>query len=126
MLNLERELLVARVSYNAATANAYIAQARLLAAIGALERSWLFPDAPAHDPDKHFDRTKFDGALPVVPSLLRNFDALFSGGRRDRPVRDPAGPLAPAGMDLPVPATPAAPVPAEARDAEAKDEDGGR
>jgi outer membrane protein len=109
VLNLERELLVARVSYNAATANAYIAQARLLAAIGALERSWLFPDAPAHDPDKHFDRTKFDGALPVVPALLRNFDALFSGGRRDRPVRDPAGPLAPAGVDLPVPVTPAPP-----------------
>lgn len=113
VLNLERELLVARINYNAATANAYIAQARLLAAIGALDREWLFPDAPAHDPDRHFNRTKFDGALPVVPALLRNFDALFSGGRRDRPVRDPAGPVAPQGVDLPVPPTPAPPPAAE-------------
>lgn len=109
VLNLARELLVARSSYNAATANAYVAQARLLAAIGALDRGTLFPDAPAYDPDEHFDRTKNDGELPLIVPLMRKIDGLVSGGGRDRALRDPAAPLAPAGVNLPVPATEQAP-----------------
>ncbi|MFA7586853.1 MAG: TolC family protein, partial [Novosphingobium sp.] len=103
VLNLERELLIARTSYNAATANAFVAQARLLAAIGALEQRWLFPDAPAYDPDEHFNRTKFDGMVPIIAPLVRRLDGVFSGQRHDRPIRDPSGPLVPRGVDLPVP-----------------------
>lgn len=103
VLNLARELLQARTAYNNATAASYLAQARLLATMGMLEQANLFPDAPAYDPERHFDRTKDDGMVPVVVPLLRQFDGVFAGGRKDRPVRDPAAPLAAPGVDLPVP-----------------------
>lgn len=103
VLNLARELLQARSAYNNATASAYLAQARLLATMGTLEQAHLFPDAPAYDPDRHFDRTRDDGMVPVVVPLIRQFDGVFAGGRQNRPVRDPAAPLAAPGVDLPVP-----------------------
>lgn len=109
VLSLARELLSARTSYNAATANTYIAQARLLAAIGALDQKSLFPDKPAYDPDEHFDKTKYDGMIPIVVPIIKRLDGVFAGQRHERPVRDPSGPLAAPGVDLPVPGTAAAP-----------------
>lgn len=103
VLSLARELLSARSAYNAATAGAYLAQARLLAAMGALERTSLFPDAPRYDPDDHFDRTKNAGSIPLVTPLLSRIDGLTVGGGRNRPLRDPAAPLAAAGVQIPVP-----------------------
>lgn len=104
VLNLARELLVARSSYNAATTNAYLAQARLLALIGALEQGYLFPDTESYDPDDHLDRVKRDGEIPVIVPALRAVDSIFTGGSRDRALRDPAAPLATTGVPLPVPA----------------------
>lgn len=103
VLNLARELLQARSAYNNATANAYLAQARLLANLGMLEQARLFLDAPVYDPDGHFDRTKDDGMVPVVVPLIRQFDGIFAGGRQNRSVRDPAASLAAPGVALPVP-----------------------
>ncbi|MET0587581.1 MAG: TolC family protein [Novosphingobium sp.] len=109
VLQLARDLLSARSSYNAATANAYIAQARLLAAMGALEQSWLFPDAPVYDPDAHYQRTKNDGMIPVIVPALRAVDGVTLGGGKNRAVRDPAASTAAPAVTIPPPA--AQPVP---------------
>lgn len=110
VLNLARELLSTRSAYNAATASAYIAQARLLAAMGALEHKALFPDAPAYDPDDHFDRVKNVGSIPLVTPVLSaidgGIDRVRGGGRRERPVRDPSAGTAASGVALPVPLEP--------------------
>lgn len=111
VLQLARELLLARSNYNAATAGAYVAQARLLAAMGALEHSNLMPDAPPYDPQEHFDRTKDDGMIPLIVPLLRRIDGLGGGGGRNRTVRDPAGPMAVPPAPIPPPEL-AEPVPA--------------
>lgn len=103
VLSLARELLQSRTSYNSATASAYLAQARLLALIGALEQTSLFPDAPAYDPADHLEKVKGTGQIPVIVPILREVDGLFVRGRKDRALRDPAAPLAAPGVALPVP-----------------------
>ena len=105
VLSLARELLQARSAHTTATASAYLAQARLLAAMGTLERSYLMPDAPpGHDPDRHYRRTRSDGEVPLLVPALRAVDGLFVGGSTNRAIRDPAGPLTAEGVPLPVPA----------------------
>jgi len=114
VLSLARELLQARSAYTTATASAYLAQARLLAAMGALERSYLTPDAPpGDDPDRHLRQTRSSGEVPLLVPALRAVDRLFVGGRKNRPVRDPAGPLTTDGVPLPVPASGGVEVPAQ-------------
>lgn len=107
VLSLARELLNARSSYNATTAAAYVAQARLLAAMGALERGALFPDAPAYDPDTHFDQTKNGGSIPLVTPLLSRIDGtidtVLEGSPKNRPLRDPAAAIAMPSVAIPVP-----------------------
>ena len=103
VLQLARELLVARSSYNNATANSYVAQARLLAAMGALEHRWLFPGAPAYDPDDHYRRTRNDGTVPILTPLVRALDSMFVGGGSNRAIRDPSAPVAAAGVQILVP-----------------------
>jgi outer membrane protein len=115
VLQLARDLLAARSGYNAATANSYIAQARLLAAIGALEKSWLLPDEPAYDPDAHYNRTKDDGMIPVIVPILRAVDAVSLGGGKNRAVRDPAASTAAPPVAIPPPASPPVPTGMEGR-----------
>jgi len=103
VLSLARELLQARNSYNDATALAYLAQARLLVLIGALEHDSIFPDVPGYDPGEHLDDVKGTGQIPLIVPMMREVDGLFAGGRQNRPLRDPAAPLATPGVDLPVP-----------------------
>ena len=50
------------------------------------------------------DRVKRDGEIPVIVPALRAVDSIFTGGSRDRALRDPAAPLATTGVPLPVPA----------------------
>jgi outer membrane protein len=125
VLDLARELLVARSNSNTAIANAYIAKARVLAAAGALEQAWLMPDAARHDPDARHRRTGHRGEIPVVTHALRALDAgagavraldgiAAVGNTADRPVRDPAGArmaapivIVPADQLVPPAATPA-------------------
>ena len=92
VLDLARELLVARSNSNTAIANAYIAKARVLAAAGALEQTWLMPDAARYNVDRHSDRVKPNGDVPLVTPILRGIDSAAAvGSTATRPVRDPTG-----------------------------------
>lgn len=102
VLDLARELLVARSNSNTAIANAYIAKARVLAAAGALEQTWLMPDAARHDADPSRRKAGHKGEIPVVEQSLRVLDTAAGfvrgldgiaavGSTATRPVRDPAG-----------------------------------
>ena len=90
--DLARELLVARSNSNTAIANAYIAKARVLAAAGALEQAWLMPDEARYNPERHLDKVRHNGDIPLATPILRALDgAAAIGGTSDREVRDPAG-----------------------------------
>ncbi|MBX9884405.1 MAG: TolC family protein [Novosphingobium sp.] len=92
VLDLARELLIARSNSNTAIANAYIAKARVLAAAGALEQSWLMPDAARYDVDRHLRKVKHNGDVPIYTPILRAFENTAAIGDTDaRPVRDPTG-----------------------------------
>lgn len=104
VLDLARELLIVRSSYNAASANAYVAQARLLAAMGALDYGNLFPDKPGYDPAAHFDKVNNSGDVPLLTPLLRGLDGVLVGKGKDRPLRDPASKVGVVGVPLPTPA----------------------
>ncbi|WP_421848453.1 TolC family protein [Novosphingobium sp.] len=92
VLDLARELLVARSNSNTAVANAYIAKARVLAAAGALEQSWLMPDGARYDADRHLGRVRHSGDIPVMTPILGDLDAeAITERAAARPVRDPAG-----------------------------------
>lgn len=94
VLDLARELLLARSNSNTAIANAYIAKARVLVATGALEQSWLMPDAARYDVERHFRKVRRNGDVPVITPILRAIDGTAAvGGTASRPVRDPAGAL---------------------------------
>ncbi|MEI6643500.1 MAG: TolC family protein [Novosphingobium sp.] len=92
VLDLARELLVARSNSNTAIANAYIAKARVLAAAGALEQAWLMPNAARYDAGRHLGKVLHNGDMPVLTPVVRSLDrAAAIGGTGPRPVRDPAG-----------------------------------
>lgn len=92
VLDLARELLVARSNSNTAVANAYIAKARVLAAAGALEQTWLMPDAARYNAERHFDKVRHRGDIPIMTPILRAIDGeVTTEGTRPRAVRDPAG-----------------------------------
>lgn len=94
VLELARDLLQVSASYNAATANAFIAQARVLAAMGALEQQYLLPDAERYDPEAHFRKVDDNGDFPLLTPLVRALDSATTPSRADRPLRDPAAPVA--------------------------------
>ena len=89
VLDLARELLLANTNYNSAIAGAYAAQARVLAALGSLELTWLAPGAESYDPEKHFDRVRHNGDFPVLTPLIRTLDGAAFERNRSRPIRDP-------------------------------------
>ncbi|MCW1381308.1 TolC family outer membrane protein [Novosphingobium sp. KCTC 2891] len=93
VIDLARELLQARSNYNAAIAGAYVAQARVLAAMGALEQSWLLPDAPRYNVESHYNDVRHNGDVPLLTPLIRAIDGAPLGSKGDRPLRDPAAPL---------------------------------
>ncbi|NKJ43844.1 TolC family type I secretion outer membrane protein [Novosphingobium sp. SG720] len=109
VLQLARELLQARSSYNEGIAGAYIAKAQVLAALGALDATWLLPDAPRHDAEKDAWRVAGKADVPLITATVRALDGLVEGPARPRPTRDPAaGTHAPAAT-IGVPETPAMP-----------------
>ena len=90
VLDLARELLLARGNYNNAIASAYIAQARVMAAAGALEQSWLLPDDDRYDPLKHFRKVRRHGDIPLLTPLMRVLDGMpLTQTSGTRAVRDP-------------------------------------
>lgn len=100
VLELARDLLLVRNTYNTAAAAAFIAKARVLAAMGALNQEYLLPDADSYDPEAHFAKAASKGDFPLVTPLVRGMDSLTTPSRSDRPIRDPAGPLAIEGAEL--------------------------
>ena len=67
-------------------------RARVLAAAGALEQTWLMPDAARYNVDRHSDRVKHNGDVPLVTPILRGIDSAAAvGSTATRPVRDPTG-----------------------------------
>jgi TolC family type I secretion outer membrane protein len=111
VLDLARDLLNIRLSYNAALADEYVARAALLAAMGQLEAPQLLPGLPAYDADAHFDRVKGKGDVPLLTPALAGLDgALNRDTTRDRPIRDAAaleGVPGPVPLQSPAPVSPA-------------------
>ena len=94
VLDLARDLLIVRSNYNTASALAYIAQARLLAAMGLLTASDLLPaDVRAAAGDDQPPRRARTG-LPLLTPLLLGLDGVATGSSRQRAGRDPAAGLA--------------------------------
>ncbi len=90
VLDLARELLLARSNSNTAIASAYLAKARVLAAAGALEQSWLMPDAARHDAGQHLRKVRHNGDIPLLTPFLRAAEnAGAIGNTAPRPLRDP-------------------------------------
>lgn len=100
VLDLARELLLARSSYNTAVANAAIAKARLLTAMGSLEYAWLMPDEAQYDASGHFENVRRKGDIPLLTSGLRAIDQSVKGNVTERPLRDPGAKLATPGFTL--------------------------
>lgn len=95
VLDLARDLLTVRTSYNIALANEYLARANLLAAIGRLEAPLLVSGLAAYDPQAHFRQVRNDGDIPLLTGALAALDGAFSGDTSsDRPNTDPAAGLA--------------------------------
>ena len=91
VLDLARDLLNIRLSYNAAVADEYVARAALLAAMGQLEAPLLVPGLAGYDADAHFRRVRGKGDVPLLTPLLSRIDGVANGDTmRDRPLRDPA------------------------------------
>lgn len=64
VLNQELELRNAEVALVSARRNQYVAQAQLLAAIGALEGPDLVDEVPVYDPAENFNRVRTRSAVP--------------------------------------------------------------
>jgi outer membrane protein len=84
VLYVEQSLRQAQLTQAAATHDAYIAQATVLATMGLLDAERLAPGVDLYDPAKAFNHVKWDGAVPweVVPDVL---DHLTSPGLKRLP-----------------------------------------
>lgn len=110
VLDLARDLLLARTSLNSAINDSYVAQARLLQAMGALEATSLLPDEPLYNPDTHYADARDDGDVPLITPLIRAIDGIgHSPHPPERPIRDPAGPQVTPGASVAFDVPPADP-----------------
>ena len=106
VLQLARELLTARSNYNSAIAAAYLAKAQVLGSMGALEQSWLLPDAPRDNADGRARHVIENADVPFVTESLRAVDGTTKGSFHKRPVRDPAAQLTTPPVKLSLPTQP--------------------
>lgn len=100
VLELARDLLQVRTNYNTATTAAFVARARVLAAMGALNHAYLLPNTPAYDAQEHFRKVRDDADFPLLSPVARTLDSLATGSRADRPLRDPSAPVAVGPVDI--------------------------
>ncbi len=101
VLDLARELLLARTGLNNAITEAYVAEARLLSAMGTLEGFYLLPDEALYDPETNYADARDNGDVPLLTPLIRALDGIGHAGEpADRPIRDPAGPLTTPGASI--------------------------
>lgn len=91
VLDLARDLLNVRLSYNSSVANEYIARATLLAAAGRIEAPQVVSGLTTYDPDVHYSRARRQSDIPLLTPALSTLDGLATGTvRADRPIRDDA------------------------------------
>lgn len=91
VLDLARDLLLARTNYVQTAATEQVAKANLLAAMGELEGPRLVPTLPAYDPADNFRKVARRGDVPLLTGVLSGIDGLANGDlSTDRPLRDPA------------------------------------
>lgn len=110
VLDLARELLTARTTLNNSRTDSYVAEARLLAAMGALDGYYLLPDEMLYDPETHYARARDDGDVPLLTPMIRALDGIGSRSKlKDRPIRDPAGSVTAPGLVINQPAAAAPP-----------------
>lgn len=102
VLDLARELLSAKVSFNQALAAAQVAKVKLLSAIGVLDWKSTASDKPGYDVEAHYERVRDDGDVPFVTSIEEAFDRILLGPEADRTSRDPSGDLLSADAPVPV------------------------
>lgn len=116
VLDLARDLLTVRTTYNTIQANEYLARASLLAAAGMLEGPMVVPGLTPYDADAHYDKVRRRGDIPLLTPALSALDGVTNGDTdRDRASRDAGAeqaldaalPLPPA----PGPMTPPVPTP---------------
>lgn len=94
VLDLAREMLVARSNLASAEADEYVNAARLLAVMGQLDLASLVPDAATYNAEAKFRKARHRGDTPPVTRLIRAVDGvLIPSHRKDRPSRDPAADL---------------------------------
>lgn len=89
VLDLARDLLTVRNSYNVAVANEYLARSALLQAAGLLEGPTVVPGIAAYDADAAAERIWRKADIPFLTSGLAALDGLTLGNTsRPRPSRD--------------------------------------
>lgn len=100
ILELARDLLQVRSTLNTTSAAAYVARARLLAAMGVLEQDYLVPGTETYMAEAHLARAQDNGDIPLLTPLIRTLDSTTASPIRNRPVRDPTAPVAVDGMKV--------------------------
>ena len=107
VLDLARDLLTIRNSFNQALATEYLARSSLLAAAGMLEGPMIVAGLDAYDADAHYDRVRRQGDIPLFTELLSQVDGVTNSDQRtDRASRD-AGAAQALDPTLPLPPAPA-------------------
>lgn len=106
VLDLARDMLLARSQLASAQASEYVNAVRLLAITGQLDLASLVPDAKTFDVEKEFRKARHDGDVPPVTQIIRTVDGLLVPSiKKDKPSRDPAAALRLPGSDMPEPST---------------------
>ncbi len=104
VLDLAREMLLARSQLASAQASEYVNAVRLLATTGRLDMEALVPDAPRRDVEREFRKARHDGDVPPVTQIVRIVDGVVAPStRKDRPSRDLAEGLRLEGSEMPSP-----------------------
>jgi TolC family type I secretion outer membrane protein len=109
VLDLARDLLTLRTSYNNAVANEYLLRSGLLRFAGLLEGPLVLRDLAPYDADEHYRTVRDAADVPLVTSVLGKLDSIGNGGlRSDRESRDSGAEQAMAEA-VPMPPAPEAP-----------------
>lgn len=76
VLDLARDLLNVRNSYNTSLAAEYVARASLLVAMGRLDPQAMAPGLTLYDPETHFRKVSNNADLPLLTGALRSLDGV--------------------------------------------------
>jgi len=88
VLILARELLTARTSLNVTSTDAYLARARILLALGDIDRSYLLPNAETYNPAAHQEDVAWYPPIVIFGPIFRTLSAIGRPEFEDRPSRD--------------------------------------